>query len=74
MAGQRSDGENPYCAPMGGLLPDLVSSYPTHAEVEPGLSIDAPALAPALNAAGLTRKAPVTAQIHTGSWFNHDPE
>ncbi len=74
MAGQCPDGDNLYGAPLDGLLPDLVSSYPTHAEVEPGLSIDAPALAPALNAAGLTRKAPATAQIHTGSWFNHDPE
>jgi riboflavin synthase len=55
-------------------LPDLTSAYPTHSDVEPGLSIDAPSLAPAMNAIGLTRKPPTTAQIHTGSWFNHNPE
>lgn len=70
MSGQAKDA-NPYCATEAA---ELVSSYPTHCEVEPGLSVDAPSLAPALNSMGLTRKQPATAQIHTGSWFNHDPE
>lgn len=70
MSGQAA-GANPYCATEAA---ELVSSYPTHCEVEPGLSVDAPSLAPALNSMGLTRKQPATAQIHTGSWFNHDPE
>ena len=66
--------ENPYCDPGPTYFPDLTSAYPTHSDVEPGLSIDAPSLAPAMNAIGLTRKPPATAQIHTGSWFNHNPE
>ncbi|WP_373531116.1 riboflavin synthase [Vampirovibrio sp.] len=74
MSGQAAT-ENPYCAPAAPTyFPDLTSEYPTHSEVEPGLSIDAPSLAPAMNAIGLTRKQPATAKIHTGSWFNHDPE
>jgi len=75
MSGQAT-GLNPYCAAEGDAAeaPELVSLYPTHSEVEPGLSVDAPSLAPALNSMGLTRKQPAIAQIHTGSWFNHDPE
>jgi riboflavin synthase len=71
MQGQGAAGQNPYCVANDA---ELISSYPTHSEVEPGLSVDAPSLAPALNSMGLTRKQPATAQIHTGSWFNHDPE
>ncbi|WP_303673601.1 riboflavin synthase [Vampirovibrio chlorellavorus] len=79
MSGQQA-GENPYCAPpqdglsAPALQPELTSVYPTHATVEENISIDAPSLAPAMNSIGLTRKPPATAQIHTGSWFNHDPE
>lgn len=71
MQGQEAQGQNPYCAANEA---ELVSQYPTHSEVEPGLTVDAPSLAPALNAMGLTHQQPVRAQIHTGSWFNHDPE
>lgn len=67
-------GENPYCTTPEALQPELTSVYPTHATVEESISIDAPSLAPAMNSIGLTRKPPATAQIHTGSWFNHDPE
>lgn len=74
LAGQGAEGQNPYCASKTVLMPDLVSDYPTVAEVQPGLSIDAPSLAPAMNAMGLTHQAPPAAKIHTGSWFNHDPE
>lgn len=73
MSGQQA-GENPYCAQTDELQPALTSVYPTHATVEESISIDAPSLAPAMNSIGLTRKPPATAQIHTGSWFNHDPE
>jgi hypothetical protein len=73
MRGQ-AGGENPYCATPEALQPELTSVYPTHATVEESISIDAPSLAPAMNSIGLTRKPPATAQIHTGSWFNHDPE
>lgn len=76
MQGQDAAGQNPYCVANDA---ELVSHYPTHSEVEPGLTVDAPSLAPALNSMGLTHnkqqnKQPAKAQIHTGSWFNHDPE
>lgn len=52
---------------------DLISSYPTRLELEPGVNIDAPSLVPAMHT--LTRPSvPTGANIRTGSWFNHDPD
>jgi riboflavin synthase len=52
---------------------ELISSYPTVLELEPGVNIDAPALVPAMHT--YTRPSvPTGANIRTGSWFNHDPE
>lgn len=52
---------------------DLISSYPTVLELEPGVSIDAPSLVPAMHT--FTRPSVANgANIRTGSWFNHDPE
>lgn len=57
---------------------DLISSYPTRLEVEPGVSLDAPSLVPAiqsLNRPNTSAPAmPTGSNIRSGSWFNHDPE
>lgn len=54
----------------------LISSYPTRLEVEPGVSLDAPSLVPAIQA--LNRPSnpviPAGSNIRSGGWFNHDPE
>ena len=52
---------------------DTISSYPSRLPLEMGGVIDAPSLVPAMNT--LNRPAmPTGANIHTGSWFNHDPD
>lgn len=56
----------------------LISSYPTHLEVEPGVKLDAPSLVPAVKAmnrpAHTSQSTSTGANIRSGSWFNHDPE
>jgi riboflavin synthase len=44
---------------------------PLIATLDDGATVDAPTLVPALNALTGTRPSP---NIHTGSWFCHDPE
>lgn len=91
---QRSDLQEVTASSRDTVTPDdtTASSFPYTLEISPGVQINAPTLAPAMQALakpidnGLSDhktlereqtkephpRKPAVANIHTGSWFNHD--